>query len=103
MVQSFTPSGAILYNIKRRFILEAVLYILLGWSVLFATNSDFFNTVEELKAQGHEWEYTGKKIWNNEGPAILIESHKGTKPRYYWKIGQDNQISIWRKNEETKN
>ena len=40
-----------------------------------------------LKQQGHEWEYTGKQFWNNEGPAILIESHKETKPRYYWRIG----------------
>jgi hypothetical protein len=68
--------------------LDIVVGLLLGWSIIFATNSEFFNTVEELKQQGHEWEYTGKQFWNNEGPAILIESHKGTKPRYYWSIGE---------------
>lgn len=79
--------------------MEAILYILLGWSVFATGNSDFFNRVDELKQQGHQWEYTGKKYWEDTGdnPAILIESNKGTKPRYYWKIGEDNQVPIWRK------
>ena len=67
--------------------MDIIVGLLLGWSIVFAANSEFFNKVEELKEQGYEWEYTGKQYWNNEGPAILIESHKGTKPRYYWKIG----------------
>ena len=45
--------------------MDIVVGLLLGWSIIFATNSEFFNTVEELKQQGHEWEYTGKQFWNN--------------------------------------
>ena len=70
--------------------MDIIVGLLLGWSVLFATNSEFFNKVEELKEQGHEWKYTGKQFWKDTGdnPAILIYSSKGTKPRYYWSIGE---------------
>ena len=99
MVQLFTPSGDKPINTNGDRILEAILYILIGWSVFATANSDFFNRVDELKGQGHQWEYTGKQYWEDTGnnPAILIESHKGTKPRYYWKIGNEEQLLILRK------
>tara|TARA_R100000781_G_C4053306_1_gene118426 strand:+ start:294 stop:521 length:228 start_codon:yes stop_codon:yes gene_type:complete len=67
-----------------------IIALLLGWSVFATANSDFLNRVEELKEQGYEWEYTGKEFWEDTGnnPAILLYSHKGTKPRYYWRIGE---------------
>ena len=53
-------------------------------------NGEVEKKVEELKEQGYEWEYTGKQYWEDTGdnPAILLYSHKGTKPRYYWRIGE---------------
>mgnify|MGYP003655981915 CR=1 FL=1 len=68
--------------------MDLLIVFLAGWSIFATANSDFFNKVEEQKSKGYEWVYTGKQYWNNEGPAILIESHKGTKPRYYWRIGE---------------
>ena len=67
-----------------------IVVLLLGWSVLATANADFFNKVDKLKEEGYTWEYTGKQYWEDTGdnPAILIESHKGTKPRYYWSIGE---------------
>ena len=57
---------------------------------LFAIdNKPFFDRVEELKAQGYTWEYTGKELWHDKGnnPAILLSSYKGTKPFTLWRIG----------------
>ena len=66
-----------------------IVILLLGWSVFATANADFFNKVDKLKEEGYTWQYTGKQYWEDTGdnPAILIESHKGTKPRYYWSIG----------------
>jgi len=67
-----------------------IVILLLGWSVFATANADFFNKVDKLKEEGYTWQYTGKQYWEDTGdnPAILIESHKGTKPRYYWSIGE---------------
>ena len=64
---------------------ETIILTLLG--LFYLDNHEFIHKAKEQMEKGYEWEYTGKQFWNNEGPAILIESHKETKPRYYWRIG----------------
>ena len=62
--------------------MDLLIVFLAGWSIFATANSDFFNKVEEQKSKGYEWVYTGKQAWVDRGnnPALLLESHKGTKP-----------------------
>lgn len=72
--------------------MTTIIIIFTVMTTLAIDNAEFFGKVEELKARGYEWQYTGKQEWIDKGdnPAIVIESYKGTKPYTLWSLQDAN-------------